>query len=198
MGRDHLHEDTTVDPSSPLSHRVALQVPGFVAVVVLWVALWGEPSAANVLGGAAVAAVVVAAFHPGRRERLGRLRPLAAARFVAAVAVNLAQSTLVVAWEIVTHTDRTRPGILAVELPSATPVVLTAVTTAVGLTPGTLVVDVDRDPTVVYVHVLHLRDPALERRRIRHLEALALAAFGPADAADDIAALLGGAGEEGS
>jgi multicomponent Na+:H+ antiporter subunit E len=166
MGRDHLRDDTTVDPDSPLWHRLALQAPSFLAIVVLWVALWGEPTVGNLLGGTAVGALVVGTFHPGRRERLGHLRAVAAARFMGRVLVNLAHSTGVVAW-----------------------VVLTAVTTAVGLTPGTIVVDVDRDPTVLYVHVLHLRDPAAERRQIRHLEALALAAFGPDDAADDVAAL---------
>lgn len=189
MGRDHLRDDTTVDPDSPLWHRLALQAPSFVAIVVLWVALWGEPTVGNLLGGTAVGALVVGTFHPGRRERLGHLRAVAAARFMGRVLVNLAHSTGVVAWEVLTPTDRTQPGILAMPLPSATPVVLTAVTTAVGLTPGTIVVDVDRDPTVLYVHVLHLRDPAAERRQIRHLEALALAAFGPDDAADDVAAL---------
>ncbi len=63
------------------------------------------------------------------------------------------------------------------------------VTTAVGLTPGTVVIDVHRTPTILYVHILHLRDPAHERRQIRRLEAVALAAFGPGDAGGDIAAL---------
>ena len=152
-------------------------------------ALWGDLSIGNLVGGAAVATVIVSLFHPGRRERLGRLRPVAAARFLAHVSVSLARSTAAVAWEALTPTDRTRPGILAVHLPSATPVVLTAVTTAIGLTPGTVVVDVGRDPTVLYVHVLHLADPAAVRRQIARLEALALAAFGPADATDDIAEL---------
>lgn len=189
MGRDHLDDDVDVDARSPLAHRLALQLPAFVAVVLLWIALWGEVSVANFAGGFVVAGIVVELFHPGRRERLGRLRPVAALRFVGLVAVNLARSTAAVAWETVTPHDRTRPGILAMPLPSATPVVLTAVTTAIGLTPGTLVVDVDRNPTVLYIHILHLRDPAEERRQIRRLEACALAAFGPADAVGDIALL---------
>lgn len=189
MGRDHLTDDVSVDPRSPLTHRLALQLPAFFAVVVLWVALWGEVSLGNLFGGLVVAGLVVELFHPGRRERVGQLRPVAAARFVGLVSANLARSTAAVAWSTITPRDRTRPGILAAPLPSATPLVLTAVTSAIGLTPGTLVVDVDRDPTVLYIHVLQLRDPAEERRQIRRLEALALAAFGPADAEDDIAAL---------
>ena len=192
MSPDHLDDDTAVPSGSALSHRLFLQAPSWAAIVAVWVALWGELTLGNVLGGAAVATLIVALFHPGRRERLGRLRPLAAVRFFLHIGISLAKSTAVVAWEVLTPTDRSRPGILAVPLPSATPSVLTAVTTAIGLTPGTVVVDIARRPTVLYVHVLHLTDPDGERRRLERLEALALAAFGPADAADDVAELRGG------
>jgi multicomponent Na+:H+ antiporter subunit E len=186
MGRDHLYDDTDVDDRSPLAHRIALQLPIWFVVIALWVALWGELSIGNLLGGVAVATLLAGLFHPGRRERLGALRPVAALRFTWYVVVSLTRSTASVAWEVLTPTDRTRPGILAVQLPSATPVVLTAVTTAIGLTPGTVVVDVGHRPTILYVHVLHLSEPSRVRRDIARLEALALAAFGPSDAADDI------------
>lgn len=189
MGRDHLDDDTSVDPRSPLLHRAALQAPPWIGIVAVWIALWGDLDLANVVGGALVATAVVGLFHPGRRERLGRLRPVSTLRFLGHALVSLARSTATVAWEVLTPTDRTRPGILAVPLPSATPVVLTAVTTVVGMTPGTVVVDVHRHPTVLSVHVLHLHDPARVRRQIARLEARALAAFGPPDAQDEVAAL---------
>lgn len=189
MGRDHLHDDTSVDRRSSLRHRLALQGVPWLGLVVIWIALWGDVSVANIVGGALVATAVVALFHPGRRERLGRFRPVAATRFLGHALASLVHSTGAVAWEVLTPTDRTRPGILAVPLPSATPVVLTAVTMVVGMTPGTVVVEVHHAPTVLYVHVLHLHDPAAIRRQIGRLEARALAAFGPPDADDDIVAL---------
>ncbi|MGI9579350.1 MAG: Na+/H+ antiporter subunit E [Microthrixaceae bacterium] len=186
MGRDHLYDDTAVDDRSPLAHRIALQLPIWFVAMALWVALWGDASIGNLIGGAAVATLLAVLFHPGRRERLGRLRFVAALRFSWYVIVSLTRSTISVAWEVLTPSDHSRPGILAVQLPSATPVVLTAVTTAVGLTPGTVVVDVGHQPTILYVHVLHLTEPSKVRRDIARLEALALAAFGPSDATDDI------------
>jgi multicomponent Na+:H+ antiporter subunit E len=58
------------------------------------------------------------------------------------------------------------------------PVVVTTINHAVNLAPGTMVVDIDDDPTVVYVHVLHLEDPADVHAEVHQLEDLVLAAFG--------------------
>lgn len=147
------------------------------AVVVTWVALWGEVTVGNVVGGIAVAALVVAATDAGR-PRAGRLRPVHAARFLAHMAWSLVQATTLVAWEVVTPRNRIVEGIIAVPLPGATPTVVTVVSNAIGLTPGTVVVEIDDDPCVLYVHVLHLFDVERVRADLVHLEVLALRAFG--------------------
>ncbi len=172
-----------------MSGRIGRALPSWVLMVLVWMALWGEFSAANLTSGALVATTLAVAMHSGDQPRLGGFRILPALRFAGYVAWNLVKANVVVAWEVLTPTTRVREGVIAVELPSATPAVLTIVTTAIGLTPGTVVVEVDEDPTVLYIHVLHLRDIEATRHDVRHLEALALAAFGPADAAGDIARL---------
>jgi multisubunit Na+/H+ antiporter MnhE subunit len=48
---------------------------------------------------------------------------------------------------------------------------------ALGLAPGTMVVDIERDPTVLHVHVLHLRSVEAIRAEVLTLERLALAAL---------------------
>lgn len=172
-----------------MAGRIRRAAPSWVLMVLVWMALWGETSAANLVSGALVATVLAVALDAGDQPRLGGFRLLPALRFAGYIAWNLVKANLVVAWEVLTPTIRVREGVIAVELPSSTPAVLTVVTTAIGLTPGTVVVEVDEDPTVLYIHVLHLHDIDRTRHDVRHLEALALAAFGPADAADDIARL---------
>ena len=167
------------------------RVVPWVILTVAWVALWGDLSLGNVLAGMAVA-VLVLALVGERQPAQGTLRPVATARFGLYVVWSLVKATSLVAWEVLTPTNRIVEGIIAVPLPDATPTVVTVVTAAVGLTPGTVVVEVDEDPVVLYVHVLHLRDVEQVRAELRHLEALALRAFGPASAQAAATALDGG------
>ncbi len=189
MGRSHLTDDTSIRPGSGIGHRLALRAVPWATLTVVWVALWGDAAPGTVLAGAGLAAAVVAVTGSGRRERLGRFRPLAALHLLAHVTWGLVKATTLVAWEVVTPTNRIREGIIAVPLPSATPLVVTVVTLAIGVTPGTVVVEIDEDPCVLWVHVLHLRDIEAVRTELAQMEALALRALGPGDAGPDIARL---------
>lgn len=148
---------------------------GFLALI--WVALWEDLSAANVASGVAVAAVVVAAF-PGRRGEWLRLRPLPTARFFLTVLGQLVAASAVVAWEVVTPRNKLNQAVVAVPLEGDSELVTTIVANMISLTPGTLTIEVHRNPTVLYVHVMHLRDVNKVRADMRRLESLALDAFG--------------------
>ena len=50
------------------------------------------------------------------------------------------------------------------------------------LTPGTMPIEVVRDPPTFYVHVLHLHDVEAVRDEIRRMEHLAIRAFGSKEA----------------
>ena len=148
-------------------------------LVVAWVALWREVTVANAVSGLLVAGLVVWLFPPAQESPVG-VRPLALVRFVVATAVSIVRANLVVAWEVVTPSNRINEGVVAVELASNNPVVVTLVSHAIILAPGTMVIDIDRGseglPTMLYVHVLHLRSVERVRRDVLELEALALAA----------------------
>lgn len=152
----------------------------WAVVVVTWLALWGAVDVGTFVGGALVATGVVLAMGAGP-PRQGTLRPGPALHFLVAMGWNLVKATTLVAWEVVTPRNRIVEGIIAVPLPEATPVVLTVVTGAIGLTPGTVVVEIDEDPCVAYVHVLHLHDIEQVRAELAQLHQLAMRAFGPPD-----------------
>ncbi|MGI8758062.1 MAG: Na+/H+ antiporter subunit E [Acidimicrobiales bacterium] len=158
-----------------------------VWLVAVWVALWGDLSAANVASGVAVGAVLVGLFPPASRRRSTRLRPVAAARFATWFAWKLVEASAVVAWEVVTPRTRINEGIVAVPIRGVSDGVITLVANAISLTPGSLTLEVRRRPAVLYVHVLHLHDIEAVRREIRHLEVLAIRAFGPLEAARAVA-----------
>lgn len=155
-------------------------------LLAVWLALWGSATPANVLGGLAVAAGVQLLPDPYPVGGRFRPRPLAAVRFVAYFAYKMVEASLVVAREVVTRRDRINTGIVAVSLVGASDSLVMVVASAYGLMPGSVTVEVERDPPTVYVHVLHLRSVEDVRRDIRRLEVLAVRAFGSPEAVADV------------
>ena len=159
--------------------RVALMV----WLVALWQLLWRDLSLANIASGVMVAVLVTVVPLALPRPALGHtLRPLPLLAFLGNFAWMVVVSNLVVAREIVTSRDSIRSGIVAVPLAGGSELVTTVLADAITLTPGTLSVEVGRDPSILYVHVLHVRDVDRVRRDIHRLQRLVMRAIGPADA----------------
>ncbi len=89
------------------------------------------------------------------------------------------EASAIVAWEVVTPQSRINEGIVAVPIRGVTRGLTAVVANAITLTPGTITLEVHEHPTVLYVHVLHLHSLEAVRAEVRHLEELAIAAFGP-------------------
>lgn len=148
-------------------------------LVLVWLGLWGRVSAGTVVGGVLVAAVVAWAFRGAAPRPVGQVRPLRALRYLAYFLYKLVEANLVVAWEVVTPGSRINEGIVAVPVLGASDAVISLVANSISLTPGTLTLEVHRDPATLYVHVLHLHSIEETRREVLHLEWLALRAFAP-------------------
>ncbi len=162
--------------------RHILVVPALIAwLVVLWVGLWGDVSAANVISGLAVAIAVIAF---GRRSATSpttvTVRPWRALVFLGYCLVELVEANLVLAREIVTPRNTTHTGIIGVTVHSPSDVLVTLVANVITLTPGSVTLEVVRngDTATVYLHVLHLHDAEAVRADARRLERLAIRAFG--------------------
>lgn len=154
-----------------------------VWLVIVWVALWGELSVANVLSGLAVAAMVLIAFPAGERG-LPRyiVRPIAVSRLLWYFLSRAVMSNLAVARAIVSRDDRVRTAIVAVPLVSDSDGLLTIVSNLTALTPGMMAIEVERDPALVYIHVVQLDDTERVRADVQELERLVVEAFGAPDA----------------
>jgi multicomponent Na+:H+ antiporter subunit E len=159
---------------------------GFGAfLLAVWLLLWGSVTVANVASGLLVVIVVLyvipTARFPIRRPTL-RLAPAAA--FVAWVVIDLVRANAVVTREILARQSSINTAVVAVPLPHCSAGVLTLVANTLSLAPGTMAMEVTQEPAVIYVHVLHLDDVEHVRRTIQHLSALAVRAFGSAEAVD--------------
>jgi multicomponent Na+:H+ antiporter subunit E len=147
-------------------------------LLAVWLLLWGEPSVSNIASGVAVIAVVLVVFDQGRRTHRHRLSPWGTLRLITRFMRDLVTSSVQVILAVVAPSpQRRRAGVVAVPLTCNSPLVLKTVSDLLCLTPGTLTVEIDVQPTVLYVHVLGLSDPEAVRRDVQALERRVLAAL---------------------
>lgn len=171
--RDDL-ERSAPAPGGARPPRSLPVIPSVVLLAVAWVALWGDPSAANAIGGIAAGLAVVALVRPPTAAaRLG-LRPAGLLRFAGAFAAALVRGTLAVAREALDPDDSSiRQAVIRVDLPGSTRAALVLTADAVTLTPGSLTVDADLERPALYVHVLHFVEADAVRRDVERLHAVA-------------------------
>ncbi|WP_447007901.1 Na+/H+ antiporter subunit E [Saccharothrix isguenensis] len=147
----------------------------------LWLLLWGSLSPVVVVGGLLATIGVLVAFPPrGRPGRAGP-RPVRLLQLIAGALLDLARSSVVVAWSVVRHGPRTRTAIVEVPLRVRSNVEIAATANVTSLTPGTLVVHIDRDRRLLYVHTLPIpADGSTEqaRRVVRTVERRVARVFG--------------------
>ncbi len=157
-----------------------------VVLTVIWLALWSDVSTANVLSGLLLASGIVVIFGP-RRSGTVVVRPLHTARFALHFVVKLVQASLVVARAVISPQHGVHTGIVAVPLRGCSDAVATLIADAISLTPGTLTIEVSREPLTLFVHALDVRNVEQVQADVRRLEVLALKAFGPAEALGGLA-----------
>ena len=154
-------------------------------LTVVWVALWGSLTVANVLGGLAVASVLLLLRPLPALPDQGRVRPLAALRFLLVFLWELVKASATVVGQVLRPRSSLRQAVIAVPVVGVSDRLLTLLANAVSLTPGTLALEVDRPRAVLYVHVLDIggKEGAADevRASILGLERLAILAFGSDD-----------------
>lgn len=155
-----------------------------VAVLVaVWVLGWGDLSAANVVSGVAVAALVIAVFPIGRvPENAGHtLRPVAVVQLLAYFVVEIVRSNLAMIRDLLGSRSRIQTGIVAYHLRVQSDGLATFLVNVLALSPGCMPIDLHEDERVLYLHLtrMHERDAVL--RMVAHYELLTIRAFGTKD-----------------
>lgn len=145
-------------------------IPRSLVLLVLWIALWGDVSVANLISGVAAVAVVTWMFA----ERSGttyQVRPWNAVRLIAFVAYSLVTSSARVAWAVLFPTpERTTTSVQTVKLQRGSVFVGAIVANAITLTPGTMTLELDPESLELQVHVLGEVDPETFRADVLDLE----------------------------
>jgi len=159
-------------------------------LTALWLMAWGDFSVGSVLGGLAVATVLLVSFPLDTSSPPVRIRPLGVLRLLGYIAVQLVTSNVLVARQILSRDARVRAGVLAYDLGRPSDEVITLMANVIGLTPGTMTVEATQDPHRIYVHFLLLDDPDIARRGLERLERLVVGAIDPRDGSDGAATAI--------
>jgi multicomponent Na+:H+ antiporter subunit E len=166
--------------SQSLTRQWVLRVWLICWLTGVWILLWGNISVANVLSGLAVALLVTILLPMPAVPVEGRLHPLSLLTLILVVARNLLVSSLQVAWLAIRPGPPPMSAVLRAKLDVKSDLVLALAVNAINLTPGSMVLEIDRDRRLIYSHVLDVGSPrAVEKfyREIADLERLLIAAF---------------------
>ncbi|PRX97338.1 Na+/H+ antiporter subunit E [Allonocardiopsis opalescens] len=175
--------------------RIGVRMPMVAWLTVMWLILWGDVTLGATVAGAIVATGCYAAAKLPRMPIGVRLRPLGIVRVVVVLAYDLLVSSVHMAWHVLHRPGRARGAVVAVPLQTESDLLMAMTAGGLTMVPGSMVVGLNRDEGVLYVHGFPLHDErSVEklRRDVRRTEELFVRAFGTAA---DIAGLNGGTPE---
>jgi len=167
-----------------VGRSLARQLPLLVGLVVLWMALWNQFTVLSFVTGVAVALLVTRVFFLPPVELSGRFNLWYAVVFLAHFVVDLVRASVIVAWQAVRPRGVHSNAIVAVQLHTRSDFIMTIVAEAISLVPGSLVVEADRERSILYLHALAVEDAAgVEgvRRNVLVVEARIVRVLGSSD-----------------
>ena len=156
--------------------RVSLrqELPLLVWLVIVWGALWQDFSPGNLLFGALLALVVARMFYLPPVELSGRFNVLYAIPFALAFLGKVVAASFQVMYLAVVRGPDVTNAVVAVALRSHQDLMVTATGHVISLIPGSLVVEVDRSTSTLYLHGLNVSnadDAEKLRNEVRDIEA---------------------------
>lgn len=156
--------------------RVSLrqELPLLVWLVLVWGALWQNFSPGNLLFGALIAVVVARLFYLPPVELSGRFNIVRAVPFALMFLAKVVAASFQVLYLAVVRGPKVTNAVVAVPLRSHSDLMVTATGHVISLIPGSLVVEVDRSTSTLYIHGLNVRnadDVVSLRKEVRDTEA---------------------------
>jgi len=159
-------EQSTRTQKKRLRVRMLHQLPLIVVLVILWMLLWGNVSWLNLVTGLVLAIVVTRVFYLPPVDLTGRLHPWHLAVFVGNFAWQLVTASFLVAAQAFAKRPVSRNSVIAVQLYTRSDLIMTLTAIALSLIPGSLVLEADREKSILYLHVLNTPDTvAVEKAR---------------------------------
>ena len=134
--------------------RLWLQVPLLVVLVVLWMLLWGQFTPLSFVTGLVLAVAVTRAFYLPPVEFSGRLNLWHLGLFAGHFFWRLVVGSFQVALQAFSPQPIRGNGVIAVRMFTRSDLIMTLTAITVSLIPGSLVLEADRERSILYLHVL--------------------------------------------
>jgi len=140
------------------------QLPLLVGLVALWLFLWDHIDALTVVTGVLLAIAVTRVLYLPPVLLSGRFNPWRGLLLGLRMMFDVVVASLQVAFFAVNPRWQPMNSIIAVQLLTRSDLVTTLTAEAISVVPGTVVVDIDRERGLLYLHALGTRTEAdLER-----------------------------------
>ncbi|MEZ2390574.1 Na+/H+ antiporter subunit E [bacterium RCC_150] len=171
--------------------RISLrtELPLLVWLVVVWGALWRDFSPGNLAFGALISLIVARVFYLPPVELSGRFNVLRAIPFAGLFLCKVVAASWQVMYLAIFRGPSVTNAVVAVPLRSRSDLMVTATGHVISLIPGSLVVEVDRATSTLYIHGLNVRndsDAARLRREVQETEASLIRIMGTRAEMDEL------------
>jgi len=144
--------------NNEIGRSLLRQLPLLVGLVVLWMFLWNQATVLAAATGIIVALLVTRVFPLPPVELSGRFDPWRAVVFLVVFVRDLVTASVQVSWQAVRPRGVRHNAIVAVQLHTRSDFIMTLVSEAVSLVPGSLIVEADRERSILYLHALSIDD----------------------------------------
>lgn len=159
---------------------VTLRVWVLTWLVLVWILLWGNFSAANIISGLAIALLVTVLLPMPPVPVEGRVHPISLVNLIIKVAWYLVLSSTQMAWLAIRPGRPPVTAVLRAHLNLKSDLVLALAVSIMNLIPGSIVLEIDQVRRLIYVHVIDAStDHAVNKfyRQVAQVEKLLIATF---------------------
>lgn len=161
--------------------RLWQQLPLLLGLVLLWSVLWGHVTWLSILTGIIVAIVVTRVFYLPPAELSGRINLWYTVVFLAHFLLDVATASFTVAYQALNPRPIPRSSVIGVQLRTRSDLIMTLDAIAMSLVPGSLVVEADRERSILYLHTFDTQttdDVEAMRKKVLVVEARIVRAIG--------------------
>jgi multicomponent Na+:H+ antiporter subunit E len=164
-----------------LRQRIWQQLPLLIGLVLLWMVLWGQVTWLSLLTGAIVAILVTRVFYLPPVDLSGRINLWYLIVFLAHFFLDVAVASFTVAFQALKPGPIPHSSVIGIQLRTRSDLIMTLDAIAMSLVPGSLVVEADRERSILYLHTFATKttdDVEAMRQKVLVVEARIVRAIG--------------------